>query len=324
MKPTHHVNERQMLTVLIGLLLGTTIANQTWSAIVSDFDDGAPDWDGKQVRGADFSESGGRLVASGTIPAKVENCITWNLTAVWWNRSVVANEGEVLSFQVDLVESSHNDVQVLLEYTAYGTGGYALIKDEDEIWLTKFDWSDCGVGNAPFFYEPAVVKNERVRLVLELKPVDTSMEITSKVLDLDDGGAVLFERTVIDTAAVDPTISSFRGYAWSADSGPPILGGTRVGVAVINVANTPQSAVRFTFDNLIYERRPVLKVKNAVRLSWPVSSGEMEVLGAPNVDGPWTPILEPIMESDGAYLMTVPAPLSETMRYFRLEEASSP
>ena len=68
----------------------------------------------------------------------------------------------------------------------------------------------------------------------------------------------------------------------------------------------------------------MLSVEKAVRLSWPASFTGMEVLGAPTVDGPWTKISEPIMENEGRYRMTVPAPLGETMRYFRLAAAPSP
>ena len=314
----------RILSPLIGLVLVTLAGTPVHSAVVSDFEDGVPDWDQQVLRGVTFSESDGRLVASGTIPAR-NYCMTANLSSLRWYESAALREAEVLVLRVDLLESSPNDVQALLTYVTPNTGGggYSLVKDQDEIWLTKFQWVDCGA-NAPFFYEQVAIKNERVRLVLELKKAGTSLEITSKVLDLDDANAVLFAKTVTDTAAVDPTVPALRGYALAADAGPPIVNGSAVALDVLNVADTMQSSARVVFDDLAYERQPVLTVGKAVRLSWPASFTGMEVLGAPTVDGPWTKVAEPLMENEGRYLMTVPAPLSETLQVFRLEGTPGP
>jgi hypothetical protein len=66
---------------LIGLLLATLAGSPIHSAVVSDFDDGVPDWDEAVLRGVSFSESGGQLVASGNIPAR-NNCVTVNLSSL--------------------------------------------------------------------------------------------------------------------------------------------------------------------------------------------------------------------------------------------------
>lgn len=307
---------------LIGLFLVALAGTPIHSAVVSNFDDGVPDWDEAVLRGVSSSESGGQLVASGNIPAR-NNCVTVNLSSLRWYESVALREDEVFVLQVDLLELGPNDVQALLTYVTPGVGGYSLVKDEDEIWLTKFQWVDCGA-NAPFFYEKVATRNGRVRLALELKKAGANLEITSKVLDLDDPHAVLFEKTVIDTPGVDPTVSAFRGYSWSADAGPPILNGTAVALDVLNVADTTQPSARVVFDNLAYARQPLLTAERAVRLSWPTSFPGMDVLGAPTVDGPWTKIAEPIVESEGNCLMTVPSPLSESLRVFRLERTPGP
>jgi hypothetical protein len=322
MNPTSRIGKAQTLGTIIGLTVLILNAAPVRSAVVSDFDDGMPDWDQVVLRGVTFSESDGRLVAGGTIPAR-NYCMTANLSSLRWYESVAVREGEVFVLRADLLESNHDDVQALLTYVNIGGGGYSLVKDQDVIWLTKFQWVDCGA-NAPFFYEQVPTKNERVRLVLELKKAGTSLEITSKVLDLDDAYAVLFEKTVTDTAAVDPTVAALRGYSLAADAGAPIVSGTAVALDVLNVADTIQSSARVVFDNLTYERQPVLSVEKAVRLSWPASFTGMEVLGAPTVDGPWTTIAEPVIESAGNYLMTVPSPLSETLRVFRLEGTPGP
>lgn len=191
--------------------------------MVSDFDDGVPDWTQSVLRGVTFIESGGHLVATGNIPAKID-CVTWNLSSFRWSQPVALRDGEVFELRVDLLELEPNDVQALLTYVELGVGGYSLVKDRDEIWLSKFRWVDCGA-NAPFFYEQIVTKNERVRLVLEFKKVGPSLQITSKVLDLDRDNAVEFERTVTDSPDVDLTVRSFRGFTWSPDAGAPFLNG---------------------------------------------------------------------------------------------------
>lgn len=236
-----------------------------------------------------------------------------------WLRSIDLRDQEILELRVDVVEASQPDVQVLLEYVALdGTGGYALIKDDDEIWLTKYQWVTCGA-NAPFFYEQQPIRNEGITLSLELKRVGASLELTSRVLDTEDPGLVLFERTVNDTPAVDPTVASFRGYAWSAELGPPIFNGSAIDLGIINVARTSTVGSRVALDNLQYQRRPVLNVERAVRISWPNTFPDIRVLGAPSVQGPWTEVSDPLVESAGRILMTIPAPLSETFRVYRTE-----
>lgn len=49
------------------------------ATIVSDFNDGVPDWDSISLRGMSFSEASGQLVATGNIPSG-NDCITVNLS----------------------------------------------------------------------------------------------------------------------------------------------------------------------------------------------------------------------------------------------------
>lgn len=313
---------RRIQTTSLGILLAMYFSVPLRGAIVSDFDDLVADWDESVLRGAIFTESEGHLVATGNIPAKT-GCVTWNISSLRWFRPVALNEGEVLELHVDLLEAGPNDVQALLTYVEPGVGGYSLVKDEDEIWLTKFRWVDCG-GNAPLFYQQVRAKNERVRMVLELRKANTSLHITTKVLDLDQPQAVLFEKTLTDSPAVDSTVRSFRGFSWLPDHGAPFMNGTAVAVDVLSVADTDQPAARVVFDNLAYQRRPVLEVEKAVRLSWPARFTGALVQGAPTLDGPWTTLSEPVVESNGSFLMTVPATDFEALRVFRLQGGGPP
>ena len=80
--------------------------------------------------------------------------------------------------------------------------------------------------------------------------------------------------------------------------------------------------VEVTYDNCTWEYRNAteLDVERAVRLSWPAFSTLFVVEGAPSIDGPWLPVNEPVLQTNGMNWMTVPAPISEAMKLFRLVE----
>jgi len=110
-----------------------------------------------------------------------------------------------LEFRVDIVESSGEDSYAVLAFIPNtggnnpGTlGGYGLAKDPTDVLITKgvqkYFVADDGV--------TAELPNEDITLVLSLAVDQGQVTITGKVLDRSDG-AVLWERTVVDTAAAD-------------------------------------------------------------------------------------------------------------------------
>jgi len=112
-------------------------------------------------------------------------------------------EGTIHEFAVDLASGQGPDSFAVLAFIPQQTGanslaGYGIAKSESDLLITK------GI-NKYFFNEnvsPAI-KSTNVRLVLTLTAVDGSVVIRGRVLDLDAGGAVLFDRTFVDTPAAD-------------------------------------------------------------------------------------------------------------------------
>jgi hypothetical protein len=74
-----------------------------------------------------------------------------------------------------------------------------------------------------------------------------------------------------------------------------------------------------TFDNLELRTYdvPWLAINKAVRLQWPASAFPFTVEGAPTVQGPWLPVLEPVFESGGVRQVAVPT--SDAVKFFRLK-----
>ncbi|MBX3731144.1 MAG: hypothetical protein KF791_00970 [Verrucomicrobiae bacterium] len=112
-------------------------------------------------------------------------------------------EGTRHEFAVDLVSGRGPDSFAVLAFIPQRTGpmslaGYGIAKSETDLLITK------GI-NKHFFnanVNPAV-KNENVRLVLTLTVKGGNVIVRGQVLDLDDAGAVLFDRTYVDTPGSD-------------------------------------------------------------------------------------------------------------------------
>ena len=111
--------------------------------------------------------------------------------------------GRTIEFKVDLVEGIGPDSFAVLAFipttNSLGTlAGYGLAKSTTDILVTK--------GIAKYFYNENVspaVKNNNVTLVLTLTAKDGAVTIQGKVLDKENGNAVLWEHTTTDTPAAD-------------------------------------------------------------------------------------------------------------------------
>ncbi len=112
-------------------------------------------------------------------------------------------DGERLELRVDLVSGNGPDAFAVLGFvpttsSASALGGYSLAKSTTDILITK------GIGKYFYNEDPTpAIKSENVTLVLSLTGQGTSVIINAKVLDKDANNAVIFEKTVVDTAAAD-------------------------------------------------------------------------------------------------------------------------
>ncbi|MCL4178541.1 MAG: hypothetical protein KJ072_12470, partial [Verrucomicrobia bacterium] len=110
-----------------------------------------------------------------------------------------------LEFRVDVVESSGEDAYAVLAFIPNtgnnnpGTlGGYGLAKDSTDVLITKGVQKYFVADDSP----TAELPNEDITLVLTLDAEEDQVTVTGKILDRSDG-AVLWERTVVDTLAAD-------------------------------------------------------------------------------------------------------------------------
>jgi len=112
-------------------------------------------------------------------------------------------EGTRHEFSVDLVSGQGPDSFAVLGFIPQSNGanslaGYGIAKSETDILITK------GI-NKYFFNEnpEPSVKNANVRLSLTLTVQGGQVTIRGQVFDKDDGDAVIFDRTYVDTLAKD-------------------------------------------------------------------------------------------------------------------------
>jgi len=316
----------QIAALSLGLGIGSNLDAQV--NYFSDFNDGVPDWDFFAPNGVPPSaaEINGQLSIRAQFPATA-GFLTNSLSGVFWSRNHGLRDAETLEYSVDLIQTSRPDVLAGFDYNATtipGEGLYVFWKNADRLFLAKVIPIGAYV-EAIFFNEATPIKNENVRMSMALTRIGGSVSITCRVLDLDAAGAVLFEKTVVDTPAVDPTVPNVPGLTpESPDSGPPfgLTGSSGAFLFLGQVTDGTQPEAEVIYDNFTWEYRSAaeLTVEPAVRLSWPAFSTPLIVEGAPTVDGPWSLVNEPVTQTNGTNWMTVPAPLSQVMQVFRLRE----
>ncbi len=233
---------------------------------------------------------------------------------------------QTLEASVDLVSADQTDAWATVSFY-WGTGGraYHFFKDPDEIGLLK----GCNTWAAFFFRENLPLKNQNVTLVLSLTRLGSDVRINTRVLDQDNANAILFEHTLMDTPAADPTLPSRTvhgflsspespGTPWPVVSAP---GYVLLGMYWSNPDQATQGAAEVIYDNLEvwqYETPP-LAIQNAVVLSWPVpqEAGQFVLESAPGVNGPWATVPDPWLRTNTTQI-EVSVAASERMRLFRL------
>ena len=113
-------------------------------------------------------------------------------------------EGRTMEFQVDVLEGGGKDSFAILAFiptskSAGSLDGYGFAKSTTDLLITKSINRYFAAVDGP----AAALKQDRIRLILNLTAAQGSVTITTKVLDLDDGLKVLWQRTVVDSPAAD-------------------------------------------------------------------------------------------------------------------------
>ncbi len=213
-----------------------------------------------------FSRSNDQFLATGTYSTYFHPNDPWTTYGDAFHPMPTSGplpDNQTLEARVDLVGVNQDDVWADLH--VWGdpyAATYSFFKGLDGLALIKaWNWA---TSMACFFYENRAVKNTNVTLVLVLTRRGSNLEINTRILDKDNGNAVLFDRFVIDTPQADPVVPSgaFRGMLTSPDPAgtpPPVLrapANVCLGVGWLNPTNGPQPAAQVVYDNVEVWQRP--------------------------------------------------------------------
>ena len=117
-------------------------------------------------------------------------------------------EGRSIEYRVDVIKGGAKDSFAILAFiptaNSPGTlGGYGLAKSTTDILITKGINKYFAADDGP----AANLKQDNVTLVLNLTVKNGSVIVNAKVLDKDANNAVLWEKTVVDSAAADVLVA---------------------------------------------------------------------------------------------------------------------
>lgn len=155
-------------------------------------------------------------------------------------------DGRTIEFRVDLVKGNGKDAFAVMAFiptssSASTLGGYGFAKSTTDILVTK------GIGKYFINEDPAVpIKNENITMVLSLTGKGTSVVINAKVLDKDSDNAVIYDKTVVDTAGADVLRNGT-----DSPSAPYFGSGNFVLYCYQDFdKNAPQDTYEVTYDNV--------------------------------------------------------------------------
>ena len=177
--------------------------HNTQARVLDDFDDNkVKGWDK-----FDFGSGNGYLKEENgqlTIGMHQAPKQQFFVAATYSAETFTVEDGNTLEFSVDLIGANQADSFAVLsfipkEYDVSSLTGYSFAKDVNDLLLAK--------GLNKYFYDTTegdwLDKEENVRLVLSMTGSGNSVKVTTRILDLDNNGAVLFEDIRIDTAEVE-------------------------------------------------------------------------------------------------------------------------
>jgi hypothetical protein len=197
-------NRRQLAGIVAwclgGLAALALLAAPVGARVLDDFSsDVRFGWNDFTFGLGSVTQAGGQLALQ--LPASIGHSvfIASARTTEWFP----VQEGQPLEFSVDLVNANSPDTFAVLTWvpeaqpvTAFA--GYFIAKSSREIRVGK--------SIHKYFYRATPspsLKSQNVTLVLHLTGTNGNVSITAKLLDLELGGVVLFDKTFADTRAAD-------------------------------------------------------------------------------------------------------------------------
>lgn len=249
-----------VVPAVIGVCLLASSASAQVSLFKDDFSD--PRLSGWQrSMSIAIGQSNQQLVATGTFSGPLDTNNPAGSSGDGFHPIPISGplpDNQTLEGRVDLVRANQDGAWAEIHFWGEpAAASYVFYKSASAVGLLKvWNWAASW---AWFFYDDGrVIKNENVTLVLALTRRGSDLEIRTRVLDKDNGNALLFEREVTDTPQADlvlPTGSvwGMRSMADLSGVPPPLLsapGNVAVGVAWSNTERGPQPPAQVIYDNV--------------------------------------------------------------------------
>ena len=166
------------------------------NAVVDNFDDNVKtDWVDASFGIGSSTEANGQFKLS--LPA-VQTVFFGSSKST---RDYEVKDGEKMEFRVDLISANRPDAYAVLAWIpnsqdVKSLAGYGLTLAANGFLMSK------GI-NRYFFEEAPPAKTENVTMALTMERRGTSMVLNGRIYDKDAGGALIFDRTFVDTANAD-------------------------------------------------------------------------------------------------------------------------
>lgn len=255
--------------------------------------------------------------------APVSSIVDAYVFAGYENRGVTIPNGLTREWRADLIGLSEDATNNTIMAAGSTDVFYAFYKSHHCAYLLK--WPNAMVMLAA---DAVSIRNTNVTMSLAVTRMNPNLILTARILDKANPGTVLYERTVVDTPNIDPTLTMAQFQAATGmrltDFSEDVTGGLpSVFNSVLGVwqyGNGQQTQAEAVWDNLELRTSeiPGVGVERAVRLTFPTPAGYNYGLeAASSLQGPWLPVTDPAWP--GMQRVTVPA--SESMKFFRLREA---
>jgi hypothetical protein len=231
----------------------------TTKVVVDNFDDNRlTGWITQSSNGSGLlTETNGQLAMRGYWPGVHTETDPYGSWAKGWMTTwtwTVA-DGQTLEWRVDLMSRTESTSIVDPAFTSQTRAlGYAIVVGHD--FVAIFKWLP---GFAILCCERATIRNTNVVLALAMTRMQTNLVLTARVLEKGGQGAVLFERSVVDTPGVDPTLTTaefetLTGMHFSIFNqdviGMPLFSGDRLDLETVQYNDGTKPATEITFDNL--------------------------------------------------------------------------
>ena len=115
--------------------------------------------------------------------------------------------GHDLELRADVLRVSGQGGYATLGWSDGGIdAGYCVFLNSREVALVKHRFDRQVL--SPFFWDPLPVTNRPVILFLRFRMTESTLSLQTQVLDLENPGIVIFEKTVEDTPASDPVAAT--------------------------------------------------------------------------------------------------------------------